>query len=217
MDCFRFQVSVRKRNRLRNYDYSSDGFYFVTICVKGRGCWFGNVWKEHPGDAAARIRMNAFGKIVEECWYDLPNHYMNCVLDEFIIMPDHVHGIIVIQNQQIPGEKIGNNHECCRDMTARNEYHGMDIAGDGTVGDGLVGDGFKPSPTIPGESPPKNHSLSEIIRGFKTFSSRRINETNPEITFQWQRSFHDHIIRDERSLDAIRRYIRNNPNKWHHN
>ena len=84
-----------------------------------------------------------------------------------MVMPNHFHGIIVINN---------------------------------------VGTGFKPVPT--------EHGLSEIVRGFKTFSSRKINHLNPSLNFSWQRSFYDHIIRTEKTLGKIREYITNNPLRW---
>jgi len=93
-------------------------------------------------------------------------------LEKFIIMPNHIHGIVVIYNN--------------------------------------VGAGLKPAPTYPME----RYSLSEIIRGFKTFSSRKINKQNSHIHFRWQRSFYDHIIRNEQSLHDTRQYIKNNPLKW---
>ncbi|MBI4647589.1 MAG: transposase, partial [Bacteroidia bacterium] len=78
------------------------------------------------------------------------------------------------------------------------------------VRNGFVRNGFKPFPTTN-----NNHGLSEIIRGFKTFSSRRINEKiSVDINFRWQKSFHDHIIRNEKSLHDIRKYIHENPLKW---
>jgi putative transposase len=153
----------RKPNRLRDYDYSQDGYYFITICTRGRKEFFGNIRE-------GKLDLNRFGETVNQCWYDLPRHYPNCSLDSFVIMPNHVHGIIVIDNENV------------------------------------VGNGLKPFPT---------HGLSEIIRGFKTFSSRKINEEiEIDNKFQWQKSFYDHIIRGERSLDLIREYIQNNPLKW---
>jgi len=113
------------------------------------------------------MKLNRYGKITRECWLDLPNHYANCQLDSFMVMPNHFHGIIVINN---------------------------------------VGTGFKPVPT--------EHGLSEIVRGFKTFSSRKINHLNPSLNFSWQRSFYDHIIRTEKTLGKIREYITNNPLRW---
>ena len=116
--------------------------------------------------------LNKYGNIIKECWKGLTDHYVNCILDEFVIMPNHIHGIIQIDNHQI------------------------------------VGTGLKPVPTV------KNHGLSEIIRGFKTFSSRNINNLLKEGKFQWQRSFYDHIIRDQKSLLNIRNYIIENPLSW---
>ena len=90
---------------------------------------------------SSKMIENEYGGIVRACWNDLPEHYTHILLDEFIVMPNHVHGIIVIR---VP----------------------VDM----------------------------RHGLTEIVRAFKTFSSRRINETGR--SFKWQRNFHDHIIRD---------------------
>ena len=153
----------RKPNRLRDYDYSRDGYYFVTVCTRGRKEFFGDIRE-------AKIDLNRYGEIVNQCWRDLPRHYSNCSLDSFVIMPNHIHGIIVIDN--------GN----------------------------VVGNGLKPFPT---------HGLPEIVRGFKTFSSRRINEEmKMDNKFQWQKSFYDHIIRDDKSLENLRQYIIYNSLKW---
>ncbi|MCR4277307.1 MAG: transposase [Candidatus Roizmanbacteria bacterium] len=156
-------IKHRKQNRLKGFDYSKNGYYFVTICTNKRRCEFGTVKNEI-------MTLNHYGKIVEKCYEDLINHYSNCVLDEFIIMPNHIHGIIIIQNI--------NQH---------------------------VGNGLKPFPT--------KYSISEMIRGLKTFSSRRIHESGL-ISFKWQKSFYDHIIRTEYSLYSIRQYIRDNPINW---
>ncbi len=142
----------RKLNRLKNYDYSKGGYYFVTICTKDRKDFFGRVKEE-------KMNLNHYGEIVNQCWFELPKHYLNCSLDSFVTMPNHVHGIIVIDNEKI------------------------------------VGNGLKPFPT---------HGLSEIVRGFKTFSSRRINEIKEENHFQWQKSFYDHVIRNKTSLNNLR-------------
>ena len=152
----------RNRNRLKDFDYSTAGYYFVTICTKYMQEWFGDV-------VEGKMMLNECGRIVQECWFNLPNHYSNCRLDEFIVMPNHVHGIINLHSN--------------------------------------VGNGLKPFPTI-------QYSLSEVIRGLKTFSSRKINKIDKMDRFQWQKSFYDHIIRTEQSLYVIRKYIRNNPLKW---
>jgi len=86
----------RKPNRLRDYDDSQDGYYFVTICTKGRREFFGDIRE-------ANIDLNRYGEIANQCWRDLPRHYPNCPLDSFVIMPNHVHGIIVIDNGNVVG------------------------------------------------------------------------------------------------------------------
>lgn len=155
----------RKAIRLQGYDYSQAGEYFVTICAKDREHIFGKI-KE------GRMLLNGFGEIVAWCWKDLPNHYPNVQVDEFVVMPDHVHGIIVI------------------------------------IEPDLVGEGSEPSPT-------RRYPLSEIVRSFKTFSARRINECRgtPGLSV-WQRNYFEHIIRDERALEKIREYIISNPEMW---
>ena len=153
----------RKRTRLRAYDYSISAYYFVTICTHDKEKMFGKV-------VGSCIVLNRFGKVVQQCWNDLPNHYSNCELDYSIIMPDHVHGIIIINGR-------------------RDE-----------------------SVTRPKK---KIHGLSEIVRGFKSFSSKRINTLlNNDSKFHWQRSFYDRIIRNEKELFSIRRYIEQNPLRW---
>jgi REP-associated tyrosine transposase len=157
----------RKRNRLHGYDYSMPGFYFVTICVKNRQSLFGIIEDN-------KMILNKIGGIVDECWFDLPNHYENCKLHEFIIMPNHFHGIIeIVDENYFNREKVGN--------------------------------GLKPFPT---------KALSEIIRGLKTFSSRKINSRQNNFRFQWQKSFYDRIIENENELINIREYIKNNPEMW---
>ena len=151
----------RKRNRLEGYDYSLGGYYFVTICVKERFDFFGRIKNE-------KMFLNEYGKIVSSAWLDLPNHYFNCELDYYVIMPDHVHGIIIIDNT----------------LKKKNDKS-------------------------------VNYSLSEIIRGFKTFSSKRINEKlKIDKKFRWQKSFYDRIIRSENELYFIRNYIQLSPLKW---
>jgi len=161
-------MDQRKPNRLKNYDYAQNGYYFVTICTHNRQEWFGKIKN-------GAMELNRNGEIVLIGWNDLPKHYRNIALDEFIVMPNHVHGIVVIDN---------------------------------------VGNGLKPFPTNETQNP-RNRGLPEIIRGLKTFSSRRINETMKiGNKFHWQKSFYDHVIRNEMSLNHIREYIRNNPKQW---
>ena len=122
--------------------------------------------------------MNFYGLIVSRCWFDLPKHYPQMNLDEFVVMPNHVHGIINLTEAINPD----------------------------------VGAGLKPALTT---LETQGHGLPEIVRGFKTFSSRRINQLRSTPgNAVWQRNYYDHVIRDEASLHRIREYIVGNPPKW---
>lgn len=158
----------RKRLRLTGFNYSESGAYFVTICAKDRARLFGEILN-------GVMCVNRFGGIVQECWNDLQNHYAMIALDSFVVMPNHVHGIIVIVE---------------RDRT--------------------VGEGLRPSPTGV-----ERHGLPEIMRAFKSFSARRINEIRctPGLPV-WQRNYFEHIIRNDKSLNDIREYIAANPQRW---
>ena len=176
--------------RLKGWDYKSNGSYFITICTKDRDHLFGYVENN-------KMVFNQYGTIVNQCWFDLPNHYQNIRLDAFIVMPDHVHGIIIIDNHNFM------DNQYCIDVET----------------------GLKPVSTfIPNQSIipidstnqlSKRHGLFEIVRAFKTFSGRRINELRLSSGKPvWQSRFHDHIIRDENEYFRIRQYIINNPNHY---
>ena len=118
------------------------------------------------------------------------------MLDEFVIMPDHVHGIVSILNDLglHPGMAgtIGIPYQNKNILTCKTR------------------NGLRPFPTT-ASSNQNIHGLPEIVRGFKSFSSRRINESGFNQYFRWQKSYYDRIIRNEKELYAIRQYIRDNP------
>jgi REP element-mobilizing transposase RayT len=147
----------RRSIRLKGYNYAQSGAYFVTICTWQRQCLFGEIINK-------KMHLNTYGEIIQCYWDSLLKHHDDLELDEFIIMPNHVHGIIILIDN--PGCK-------------------------------------------------KRHGLPEIIRGFKTFSARRINKIRRLSGVPvWQRGYYEHIIRNEKSLMAIREYIINNPLSW---
>ena len=162
------EIHHRRSIRLKEYDYSLPGAYFVTVCTHNREYLFGNIVNDE-------MVLSEYGKIVEDVWYNLTGHYQNIKLDKFIVMPNHIHGIIVL----------------------------IDVD--------IVGAGFKPAPT----DLIKYYPLSEIVRAFKTFSARHVNELRktPGIPV-WQRNYHEHIVRNENELNRIREYIINNPLRW---
>lgn len=150
--------------RLKGFDYAQVGAYFITVCTYQRECLLGNVI-----DGA--MILDFPGEQVFEAWHGLPDHYPHVRLDAFVIMPNHVHGIVVLSGDRVAA-------------------------------------GLKPAAT-------KRHALPEVVRGFKTFSSRRTNAWRQTAgTHVWQRNYHEHVIRSERELDKIRQYIATNPLRW---
>ncbi|MDB5033924.1 MAG: hypothetical protein JWQ98_1165 [Chlorobi bacterium] len=169
----------RRSIRLKGYDYSREGAYFITTCTHNRQRLFGSIH-------GRTMCLNDRGLIVRSIWEGLPDHYHHVHLDAFIIMPDHIHGIILLMD----------------DCTAGNVIVG-------------VGAGFKPAPTITHTSKSPRHALSEIVRALKTFSARAINKSRGTAGFRvWERNYYEHIIRSEQSLNRIRRYIERNPEQW---
>jgi putative transposase len=144
----------RRSSRLPGYDYSQAGAYFITACTQNRLMLFGEV-------IDCDVRLNAMGTIVQQIWNELPTHYDGVDLDAFIVMPNHVHGIIILSDQS-----------------------------------------------------DRRHAISEIVRGFKTFSARRASERAGRRGTLWQRGYYEHVIRNETALDRIRGYIANNPLQW---
>ncbi len=163
--------------RLKYWDYSDPGFYFVTICTKNMVNCFGEI-------IDGKMTLNKYGYIVKHCWRDLPNHYKNCILDSYVIMPNHFHGII-----QIKRIRHTNHVEMGLQPISEASYK-------------------------PASTGYKKYSLFEMIRGFKTFSSKKINLVNHAIYFRWQKSYYEHIIHTELDLYNIREYIKNNPRNW---
>jgi REP element-mobilizing transposase RayT len=168
-----------KSARKAGYDYTNDGWYFVTICTKNMEPFFGKI-------TDGKMNLSEIGKIVENYWLEISKHFPFVELDEFSIMPNHTHGIIGI-----------NNFGCHRD--GRDEALPR------------LYDGKYPQMS---EISPKPKSLSAIVGSFKSVSTKTIHQKSPETNFAWQLRFYDRIIRNEKELDKIRKYIFENPLKW---
>jgi REP element-mobilizing transposase RayT len=174
----------RQSMRLKWYDYRKEGAYFITICARDHNCIFGEITN-------GEITLRDLGRIAKNCWEEIPDHFENVVLDEFVIMPNHIHGIIVI-NSKIKSDNI-NNAKCrgvkfnAPTKNNKSQYY-SDIS-------------------------PKPGSISVIIRTFKSTITRWCKK-NGFRNFRWQRNFYDRIIRNEKELSHIRQYIINNPLNW---
>ena len=171
----------RRSVRLRGFDYAYRGFFFVTLCTHDKQHTFGKITNY-------KTRLSVVGKIVETCWKAIPEHFPNVYLDESVIMPNHLHGIIVIRYPK--GHDPAGRGTACRAPTtfdASYEGFGKPVAG----------------------------SLPTIIRSFKSAVTKRVNALAIDKKSPvWQRSYFEHVIRDEDSLNKIRNYIWENPIHW---
>jgi len=182
--------------RLQGYDYAEEGAYFVTAVMQGREALFGRV-------VNGEMVLNAYGRIVEKTWKDLVNHNAGIALEEFVVMPNHFHGILIIDAHV----GAGSRDLCAPERDGLFEREGKPALFN--EGHGPIREGHGPSPTG------RRRSLSEIMRQFKTFSAKWINalrQTPGQPV--WQRSFYDHIIRGERDYYSIAEYIDQNPLNW---
>ena len=176
---------VARPRRLEGYDYAQAGAYALTICTDWRAHLFGRV-------TDSRMRVNAAGRLVEDVWRELPAYYRHVVLDAFVVMPDHVHGVILFEGRPLRAE-----------VEVDPAPHGV------PVGSQAEEAGRGPAPTTT-EVP--RHGLSEVVRGFKSMSGRRVNELRgtPGKSV-WQRGYYEHVVRNEEDLNRIREYIEGNP------
>jgi hypothetical protein len=210
MTLFRNKYRIESA-RLKGYDYSSPGEYFVTVCTDHHVNWFGTV-------IDGVVKYNDVGAIAQKMWMEIPNHYENVRLDEFIIMPNHVHGIIVIGGN----EKRGGDAACGDDTACRVSTDGVrDTRGDDTarrvstdgVRDARGGDAICGGDAACRVSTNGRASLGSIVGSYKSAVSHWCH-SNGHNDFKWQTRFYDRIIRDERALNNIRKYIINNPLRW---
>ncbi len=176
----------RRSIRLKGYDYSSPGAYFITICTQYREQRFGQVVDDE-------MRLNDAGNMLQIEWLALPARFPAIELDEFVIMPNHMHGLIFIT----PPTSVGAT---------------LVVALQNGAG---AGAGTSPAPT--GTNRP---TLGDVIGAFKSITTDRYiagvrrQGWPPFVKRVWQRNYYEHIVRNERALRAIRRYIQNNPLKW---
>ena len=190
--------------RLKNWDYRNDGAYFITICTKNRTHFFGNIEN-------GKMQLSEMGKLAHQFWQEIPKHFPFVQLDAFIIMPNHTHGILMINEIDMDGIIDGDG---ISDADGISDGDGI-IDGDGvqtlqcnvSIGGGIG----KPQHPM-GKISPKSGSISTIIRSYKSATTKMARKINAN--FEWQTRFHDHIIRNDQSFNNIHNYINNNPQKW---
>jgi REP element-mobilizing transposase RayT len=195
MTKFDLKIHHRQSIRLKGYDYTQAGAYFVTIVTEQREPVFGKI-------VNGEMILNEYGKIVQKWWDEIPTHFPNVELGAFVIMPNHVHGIIFITTER-RGEVL----------SPRVDNETDDRGGDITQ----EMNGEIPTQEKGGETPPlRKPTLGQIIAYFKYQSTKEMNqiETHSALTKFWQRNYYEHIIRNEREMENIWKYIEANPAQW---
>ena len=201
-------VHHRRSIRLKEYDYSEHGMYFVTICAENRENLFGCIMNES-------MQLNNAGEMIQKWWQELENKFSHVILDEFVIMPNHFHGIIQINVGADPSRtafgslRIRPDDENDVRPDDENDGHPDYPGGHMNNKGGHIG------PPLRGIE-----SLSTIIQWFKTMTTNEYIRGVKSDIFPgfnkriWQRDYYEHVIRDENDLNNIREYIINNPRNW---
>jgi len=177
--------------RLQTWDYGNNGSYFITICTKNREHYFGKIVETPTTEPT--MQLNAIGKLTEQYWMEIPNHFPFIELGNFVVMPNHIHGILIIDK---PDTFVETPVE-----TRLIASHGL-IASLSTPTGGFAGD----------KNPMFHENISRICRWYKGRCSFEIRKLHAD--FEWQSRFHDHIILNAQSFERIQDYIANNPKNW---
>jgi len=185
--------------RLQNWDYGSNGAYFITICTKEMQHFFGEV-------ADKKMILNSVGVLAEEYWIEILKQFPYVELGNFQLMPNHMHGILIIDKSVV--------------ATVETRFIASDL--DGIIEDDAHRGETQLIASVPmdnriggfaGENNPMlADNISRIIRWYKgrcAFEMRKINSN-----FEWHPRFHDHIIRNSESFERIQNYIEENPARW---
>ncbi|WGK70022.1 hypothetical protein P0082_03950 [Candidatus Haliotispira prima] len=202
-------------NRLRSWNYGWNACYFVTICTQNRECFFGSINN-------GIMELSGIGHIANSCWREIPSHFPFVELGEHIIMPNHVHGIITINkstNNVMDGGGMMNaviNVETQDFASPHSSLHSLPDSLPHSLPHSPPyhppHDDTYRTPPSQNKFGPQSKNLGSIIRGFKIGVTKNARTITPE--FSWQRNYHDHIIRDEKSYHNISNYIRLNPTRW---
>jgi len=186
MDKFKGKYRIPSA-RWAAWDYGRNAAYFVTICTADRAHHFGEI-------ADGAMTLTPLGQAAVDCWNEIPAHFPFVVLDEFVVMPNHVHGVLVIDKP--------DDHPDATAVETQN-FASLQI----------------PQIQRPPEPPqpknrfgPQSKNLASIVRGYKIGVTKFARQNN--IPFAWQARYHDHVIRNAEEHERIRQYIINNPQNW---
>lgn len=214
----------RRSIRLKAFDYAQAGAHFVTVVTDDRACLFGRV-------IDGSVRLSDGGLAAQACWLAIPAHYPFVQLDAFVVMPNHVHGVIVITSHGTcvgtdrdgPNVPMGADAAGPRDAGGARDRHGPNDPPGGHHSVGGTNDAaganasvvgandYSPLPRRSFRSPSK--TVGSVVRGFKIGVTKWFR-AHTDVQRVWQRNYHEHVIRDEASWRRIRDYIAANPARW---
>ena len=181
------EIYHRRSLRLKGYDYTQGGAYFVTIVLRDRLCLFGEV-------VGTKMQLNQAGEMVRGVWEALPDRFPMITIDAFVVMPNHLHGIIIINQHLHPESPVGAS---------------------------LVDAQFPVGASLVDAQPADTHiALGDVIGAYKSLTTVeytrgvKMMKWTPFHRRLWQRNYYEHIIRHDDSLRRIRQYIIGNPGQW---
>lgn len=191
----------RRSIRLKGYDYSWSGDYFVTVCVQHRACLFGEIWD-------GEMHLNEAGQMVWQVWQTLPERFPDIGLEGFVVMPNHVHGIIRLMANSEPNPVGASLVDAPFKRPALADPNRA---------------GTSPAPTnMPAiaQSKQRRAKLGDVMGAFKSISTHQYTigvkrrHWEPFNQKLWQRNYYEHIIRDAKTFQSIQHYIQTNPQCW---
>ncbi|RXJ51407.1 transposase [Gelidibacter gilvus] len=218
--------------RLQTWDYRWQGAYFITICMKNKSHYFGKVINN-------KMELTNVGVLADVFWHEIKNHSKNITLGEFIVMPKHIHGILIINadpddipnspdlneimdefmddsNSDYDANAIHNPiAETRHALSLADAHENSDANENSDMHENTNANQNTIPPTSIGQNRLRNpgkNSISSIIGGYKSAVTKHANRL--KLDFGWQTRFYDHVIRDENAFNTISNYIKNNPKKW---
>lgn len=209
--------------RLKNWEYRRGGIYYITICTKNSIPYFGEC-------VDGKIVLSVAGMIAHQNWMDIPNHFRHVQLGEFIVMPNHLHGLLILDNTHDPLQYVDPLQ--CNGSTTTNITINTSSADvqcnesmDKNHNKSCLQNINPPSKQNDNHTTsqknkhmsqisPKSGSVSAIIRSYKSVCTYRMNKLYPELQFGWQNLFYDRMVRNDKQYMNIEKYIIDNPINW---
>lgn len=208
-------IHHRRSIRMKRYDYSAPGMYFITICTDYRIYRFGEIRN-------GEMHLNLYGKIARDEWNDLIIRFPNIELHAFVVMPNHFHGVIAIH------DPVGETLAVSRNNIPKNDVSKNNISENDVSENDVSEIDVSPNDISQNDVSQNNKrarvnrapTIGDIVGAYKSLSSRKclnifkIKNGNKKMGKLWQRNYYEHIIRNQRSYEMISNYIINNPLKW---